>query len=234
MTVRPDGSKFNFADEVLSGLGGDNLLQFREIANPHDFVFKYAFTLDPHDANSPIKRFPRKEYLVHLIDEWMTNPMLLVVKSRQMLITWLFCTLHLWDCMTHRGRISFFISKKEDDANYARDLSLLSRVSFVYDHLPEHLRARRRKRLKPACFEFPSLNSSIYGVSQDSDALRQYTATSIFWDEMAFQEHSHTAYAAVKPTIDGGGRMCGVSTPNGRHNLFYDLVHDVRRQDTRR
>jgi phage FluMu gp28-like protein len=73
------------------------------------------------------------------------------------------------------------------------------------------------------------MDSAIYGMSQDSDALRQYTATSVFWDEMAFHEHAYAAYGAVKPTLMGGGRLCGVSTPNGKNNLFYDLVHNVKK-----
>lgn len=218
-----------FADELVAQLGGEEMVKYRATQDPHDFIFKYCYTLDPHDPVSPVKLMPDHKYLHVIVDKWRAHNLLLIVKSRQMMATWIMCALHLWDCMIHRGRIAFLVSKNENDANYSRELSLLSRVSFMYDHLPSNLRARSMKTLKPACFKFPTMDSAIYGMSQDSDALRQYTATAVFWDEMAFHEHAYDAYAAVKPTLMGGGKLCGVSTPNGKTNLFYDLVNNVKK-----
>jgi phage FluMu gp28-like protein len=130
--------------------------------------------------------------------------------------------------MHHKGQYIFFVSKKEDDAGLSTPLSLLSRAFFIHDHLPDSMKIPLKKTGTPSTLIFPSNNSIIHAVSQDSEALRQYTASSIFQDEMAFQEHSEQVYAAAKPTIDGGGRLCGVSTPNGKRNLFYKLVFDVR------
>ena len=222
---------FNIADEFQKGWKSETSdVKSAPKISAHDFVFIYARTLDPHDRDCPIKKFPDKKYLRELVTQWLDNDLLLVVKSRQMMISWLMCALHLWDTMYHEGRICFIVSKKEDDANFSRELSMLSRVKFIYDRLPEELKVEHHIRQKPACFEFPNIHSSLYGVSQDSDALRQYTATTLFWDEMAFHEHAAQAYAAVKPTIDGGGKLCGVSTPNGKLNLFYDLVHDTKKK----
>ena len=221
----------HFVEDVVSQLGGDDVLKFRELQDPHDFIFKYCYTLDPHDEFSAVKLMPDHKYLHVLVDEWIRNKQLLIVKSRQMMVTWLMCALNLWDAMIHRGRVCFLVSKNENDANYSRELSLLSRVDFMYEKLPEQYRksSYRVKTLKPACFKFPKMDSAIYGMSQDSDALRQYTATSLFWDEMAFHEHAYSAYAAVKPTLMGGGRLCGVSTPNGKNNLFYDLATNTKK-----
>lgn len=224
----------DFEEDLLTELGGPSLQQQAEVISPKDFVFKYCYTIDPHDSKQAIKLIPREEYIEHLIEEWEVNPLLLVAKSRQMMVSWVMCALHLWDCMFHTGRMCFIVSKKEDDAGFARQLSMMSRVLFIYEHLPKELQAKRmHKKEKPACLEFPETHSAIYGVSQDSEALRQYTATRVLWDEMAFHEHATQAYAAVKPTIEGGGALCGVSTPNGKFNLFYDLVHDTQRKKTR-
>jgi phage FluMu gp28-like protein len=193
-----------------------------------DFVFKYAYTLDPHDKVNPIKHFPDKIYLRKLVDVWLEEPLLLIVKSRQMMISWLLVALNTWLAMFHKGQYVFFISKKEDDSGLSSPLSLLSRAYFIYNHLPESMKIPIKKSGTPAMLAFHTRNSIIHAVSQDSDALRQYTASSIFTDEMAFQERSELVYAAVKPTIDGGGRLTGVSTPNGKRNLFYKLVFDVK------
>jgi len=202
-----------------------------DIPSAHEFVFNYAYTLDPHDFNNPIKRFPEKHYIKRLVDVWLDERLLVVVKSRQMMATWVFVALNVWLALFHRGQYIFFISRKESDAGIDSPLSLLSRAYFIYNHLPDNLKARSKvvKSSQPPLLKFMDMDSVIHGASQDSDALRQYTASSIFNDEMAFQEKSRESYAALKPTIDGGGRLTCVSTPNGKNNLFYELCCDIGR-----
>jgi phage FluMu gp28-like protein len=154
----------------------------------------------------------------------MREKLIAVVKSRQLLVTWIFCALHVWLCAYHKGQYVFFISRKEADAGFDTPLSLCSRALFICQHLPPEIRPVISKSLQPPVLRFPKTLSTIQGVSQDSDALRQYTASSVLSDEMAFQEHASEAYAAIKPTIDGGGRLVCVSTPNGKNNLFYKII----------
>lgn len=144
------------------------------------------------------------------------------------MISWLMVALHLWLVLTRRGQVIFFISKKEDDAGLARTLSLLSRAHFMWERLPKEFKVPCRKGLQPPTLRFTSRDGEIYGLSQDSDAVRSYTASAIFCDEWAFQERADKTFAAMKATIDGGGKLTGVSTPNGKRNLFYRLSHDVR------
>ena len=200
-----------------------------KVISPHEFIFDYCYTIDPHDFNNPIKRIPDKHYIRRLIDVWVDNRMLIVVKSRQMMATWVFVALNVWLAMFHRGQYIFFISRKESDAGLDSPLSLLSRALFIYNHLPDNMKTLCMKSSAPPILKFVEMDSVIHGVSQDSDALRTYTASSIFNDEMAFQEKSRESYAALKPTIDGGGRLTCVSTPNGKNNLFYELCNDVMR-----
>ena len=224
--------------EITEGLGYEDYFRCR-IIDPYVFCFDYAFTLDPHDPAEPIKKIPDVPYTRSYIKFWLENSNLLLVKSRQMMITWLTVALNLWLAMTQEGQYVFFISKKEDDANFSSQLSLLSRAYFIYTHLPKELHLRVYKKEQPAMLLFPNKNSTIHGVSQDSDALRQYTTSSLFFDEMAFQENSEKSFASIKPTLDGMKRVlnvaghklvlpkfCGVSTPNGKRNLFAQLCHD--------
>jgi len=192
--------------------------------DPYEFIFKYCYTLDPHDINNPIKRIPDYPYIRELIRIFLENKLIAVVKSRQLLVTWIFCAIHVWLCAYHKGQYVFFISRKEADAGFDTPLSLCSRSFFICEHLPKELKPEIVKSLQPAIMRFTDTYSTIQGVSQDSDALRQYTASSVLCDEMAFQEHASEAYAAIKPTIDGGGRLICVSTPNGKNNLFYKII----------
>ena len=198
------------------------------VISAHDFVFKFAKTLDPHDKKNPIKNIPRHEYLERMVDVWLKDQLVCVVKSRQMMASWLFTALHLWDAMYHDGRSIFFISKKEEDAGFGNQLSLLARVEFMLQQLPENIRPKYKKSTRPPKLEFTGRYSSIMACSQEAESLRQYTASRIMSDEMAFQEQAEKAYIAMKPTLDGGGCFTGISTPNGRQNLFYHLVNDVK------
>lgn len=208
----------------------ENLVLQKEInkacEDPWFFMTRFVYTFDPHDQKQPIKKFPDIPYLKELTEIILKEPLVLIEKSRQMLITWLCVGLFLWERIREPG-YTFFQSKKEADAGLASPLSLLSRVKFIYEHLPEgKLKPIMEYSKIPPIIKFPEKNSVIHAVSQDSDALRQYTASRIFADEMAFQERAELAYMASKPTIDGGGKFCGVSTPNGKE-FFYRLVKDL-------
>ena len=186
------------------------------------FIKRFVYTLDEHDAENPIKKFPDKEYLWDLVDLFLNERLLLIEKSRQMLATWMMVACHLWWVMFKPGQRIFFQSKKEHDAN-----NLIDRAKFIYDHLPEEMREQYsckepRAYLK---FEFPKWHSIIEGTPQGGDILRQYTASRLFSDELAFQERAAEAYQAAKPTLDGGGYFTGVSSANFK-NFFYLLVKD--------
>lgn len=186
------------------------------------FVKEFCYTLDEHDKENPIKKFPDKEYIWDMVDLYLNERLLLIEKSRQMMVTWTFMACHLWEAMFMPGRRIFFQSKKELDAN-----NLVDRVKLIYDHLPEKMRKMYPAK-EPRAYlklEFPKWNSIIQGVPQGGDVLRQYTASRIFSDEMAFQEKADEAFIAAKPTIDGGGSFIGVSSPNGK-NFFYLLAKD--------
>lgn len=208
-------------------------LRLKDGANlsAHDFVFKLCKTLDPHDKKHPIKPFPDLPYLHKMVDLWLEHQLILVVKSRQMMASWLYTALHLWDAAYHEGRSIFFISKKEEDAGFGNQLSLLSRARFMLEQIPESYRPKFKTDKRPPKIEFIGKYSSIMACSQEAEALRQYTASRIMSDEMAFQDQAERAYVAMKPTLDGGGQFTGISTPNGRMNLFYHLVNDVRKTD---
>jgi phage FluMu gp28-like protein len=197
------------------------------VPDPYEFLFKYCYTLDPHDIKNPIKRIPDFPYIRELIRIFLEDKLIAVVKSRQLLVTWIYCALHVWLCAYHRGQYVFFISKKEADAGFDSPLSLCARAHFIVEHLPKEIKPDYVKSLQPPILKFTKNFSTLHGVSQDSDALRQYTASSVLCDEMAFQEHANDAYAAVKPTIDGGGRLVCVSTPNGKNNLFYNIIQGI-------
>jgi len=204
------------------------------VKNPYHFITHWAQTLDVHDRNNPIKVFPDKEYIKILVNLWLKTTLLLVPKSRQMMMSWLFTTLYLWDTQFHKGRLTFFQSKKADDAD-----DLIKRSKFVWDHEPKFLKRyyedgkfkdlncnpQHNGQHTYCRMVFPDINSEIRGIPEGGDVIRMHTASGILSDEMAFQPEAQAAYNAAKPTISSQGRFTGVSTAEDS-TFFEDLVFD--------
>ena len=177
----------------------------------------YVYTLDPHDKKSPVKLFPKKEYLKELIKVWEEEKLLLVEKSRQMLMTWLWCALDLHEAQFGVGKYTFFQSKKEEDAD-----ALVGRAKFIFHHQPDFLKQSVEEvycKLK-----FPKTNSQIIGIPQGGDQIRMHTASRVFSDEMAFQPEAEEAFTAARPCIEGGGVFNGVSSANP--GFFQELCEE--------
>mgnify|MGYP003145453135 CR=1 FL=1 len=227
--------------EYLQQLRGSRELQDIEWAmckkDPYYFLTNWALTLDVHDDETAIKSFPKKEYLQILCDIWLENRLLLIPKSRQMMITWVCVGLYLWDTQFHGAKLTFFQSKKEDDAD-----DLVKRAKFIWDHEPFFLKRYQDPKTGLCPLEanpqnkgqhifcklgFPQINSEIRGIPQGGEILRMHTASGIFSDEMGFQPEAKTAYTASKPTISGKGRFTGVSTAEDG-TFFEALVFDTQ------
>ena len=202
--------------------------------DPYHFLTHWAKTLDVHDKKNSVKTFPKKKYLEILVDLWLHNNLLLVPKSRQMMMSWVFTTLYLWDNQFHKGRLTFFQSKKADDAD-----DLIKRAKFVWDNEPKFLKRYfdSGKFYELKCnpqhagqhtygrMVFPDINSEIRGIPEGGDVIRMHTASGILSDEMGFQPEAKNAFTAAKPTISSQGRFTGVSTAED-NSFFYDMVFD--------
>lgn len=224
--------------EFLQKLHNEPRLQALEWSqckdDPYYWLTTWAFTLDVHDKDSPIKPFPQKDYLKFIVDAWVKHPLLLVPKSRQMMLSWIMVGLYLWDTQFHKGRLTFFQSKKADDAN-----DLVKRAKLIWDNEPSFLKKYyedgkfKDLRCNPQnqgqhvynSLTFPDIHSEIRGIPEGGDVIRMHTASGILSDEMAFQPEAKSAYTAAKPTISSKGRFTGVSTAED-NTFFEDLVFD--------
>ena len=180
------------------------------------------YTLDQTDALHPVKPFPNQPWLELITSHWLVEPLFALPKSRRMTISWLMIFLHLWLAMFREGAAVFFVSDKEEKSD-----ELVKRAEFIYDHIPSDMMLKPAKKGSYCYLEFPGLNSYIQGVPQGADQLRQYTASAIFADEMAFWGKARETFMASKPTIDGGGRFSCVSSP--MEGFFKELCFDLIR-----
>jgi len=180
-------------------------------------------TVDEDASGDPIKPFPDKPYLYHIVEEWKHNRFLAIEKSRQMLMSWLFCLLFAWDAAFHVGRRSVIQSE-----TLGKAAILLDRAEFTLSNLPEWIRPKMRVMQKEGgtkMIRFPQMQSTIHAVARGGDVIRSMTVSGLLSDELGFQSFARDALKAARPAAGQYGRIAALSTPNA-HNFFFDLVSD--------
>jgi hypothetical protein len=193
-----------------------------------------VWTADQHDKANPLKAFPiRRPYLQDMVRLWIDNPRLVVLKARQMLLTWLFVGLALWDALFHRGRLIMLQSKREEDAvgDETSGDGLLGRAKFIMNHLP--LRRELCPEYTPVGTKilFPRQGSTIWAIPQGGAIIRQRTASGILSDEAAFQPEFGDAYTAAQPCVRGGGWFVALSTADLSDGGAFRRLYEDRLED---
>ena len=201
-------------------LSEDILEKYKKVINdPWEFLH-IVNTKDEVDKKNPIKKFPvHLEYIKLFVRVWQRERLLLIPKSRRMKMSWTNISLFTWDAMFHRGGHFAFISKKEEDSD-----ALCKRSEFICKNLelPKELIPKFECTYNK--IRFPEMDSLIQGFPSGADQLRQYTFTGQLADEMAFWDNAEDMYSASYPTLEGGGRFVGLSSP--APGFFKRLVED--------
>lgn len=200
-------------------------------SNPWAFLSDCVFTLDQVDADKPIKPFPSyRKYIEFLVKLWMRDDSKLigVPKSRRMTCSWSFIACYTHDTIFNPGKFNALVSKKEDDS-----ADLVGRAEFIFKKIPDWRIPRAllptlkngRMSKQPPLMEFEEIHSKLQGFPQGADQMRQFTFSGALLDEWAFWEEAQPAYSALKPTLDGGGRLTGISS-RARGAFFKKIVYD--------
>jgi hypothetical protein len=159
-----------------------------------------------------------------LVGAMLANRLLLILKARQLGISWLVCAYALWLCLHRPSQLVLFFSIGQSEAN-----ELMRRVSAMYWRLLPALRGGLPAVEKNNTEEMAWANGSrIQSLPSRKTAGSGYTASLIVLDEFAKNENAQALYTAVKPTIDGGGAMIVLSSAHGTGNLFFSLVERAR------
>ena len=193
----------------------------RYATDPWAFLTECVFTLD--QITGKTRPFPVKQHLETLTRVWERRSLLLVPKSRRMMVTWWGVAVNYWLARYRPGAKIAFLARKEGKDESEGSAELVWRAKFIHDHLPP--------LLEPMTVDyhfgrlaFPDHHSEILGVAEGADQLRQWTCTSVFGDEAAFWSWAYETYVGSRPTIEGGGRFTLVSTAGP--GFFESLVYD--------
>ena len=173
------------------------------IANPLELA-KEAFIID--STTNRIIAYELWNHLVEFIKAVWANQLVILIKSKQIGISWTLALLAKHWCY-RTGANVIEISSGERAA-----IDLLDKSRFIEDHLPKYL--QQEKTHDGASLISFNNHSRIHTLPSTKDAGVGETASLVIMDENDFHEYASENYANIKPTIDAGGHMVVVSTRN--------------------
>lgn len=193
------------------------------------FIHEYVVidNAQPGDDSATVATMPFHLWTAQreLLSDMQHERLLLLLKARQLGISWLVCAYALWLCLFHPGRLVLMFSIGQAEAN-----EMLRRVKVMYWRLPKELRTALDALEKENTSELAWANGSrVESLPTTRKAGSGYTASLVILDEFAKNQWDKELYTAVKPTIDGGGKMIILSSANGTSNLFYEMCQRAQK-----
>ena len=139
------------------------------------------------------------------------------LKARQLGISWVVCGFALYELLTTSNQTVLAYSQGQLEAN-----ELIRRVAFLYhQHEYQH--------------ELPQLitdnigalawdnGSRMLSLAATRKAGRSFTANIALLDEWAFMTWPRQTLAAIKPTIDAGGKLFIISSADGMGSAYHQF-----------
>jgi phage FluMu gp28-like protein len=176
------------------------------------------------------RRWPEHlKYVQEMIQILQNERFVIIPKSRRMFATWTVCAFLTWATRYNPDSANFILSETEQKAAFCIDKRCM--------HIEEHLRhAEFRREVKTlrtktgliGRMTYPHNESYLWGLASTGDALRAYTATKVFVDEIEFIEQAPALTRALIPLIEGGAQAIFASSSNGPTGIVAEYCRDVR------
>lgn len=165
--------------------------------------------------------WPAQESTLEIIH---TNDRVIILKARQLGITWLILADDFWDCLHRPGVTILYFSKGLLEAQ-----ELIRRVAGMYSRY----KGDKPRLVTQMKSELAWANGSrMLSLAATETAGRSFTASKVRLDEFAHMQYAQDVYTAVKPTIDNGGQLIILSTANGEDDPFHTLWQAAERGDS--
>jgi hypothetical protein len=198
------------------------ILEYRKFAIDAAYFIHTCLVIDDaqgHGDGSGTMRFELWPAQAPLAWELMTERLAIILKARQLGISWLCCAFELWRCLFMPGQAVLLFSIGEDEAK-----ELLRRVRLMYERMPTWLQAQCPLARDPNTSEMEWANGSrVRSLPSSRVKGSSFTASSVLLDEFAKVGFADDLLASVKPTIDSGGQLIIVSTAFGIGGKFHAL-----------
>lgn len=166
----------------------------------------------------PFKLWAAQVEALKVLDE---NQYTIILKARQLGLTWLFLAYALWLSLFRAAATILLFSRRDDDAVY---LLGSERFRGMYERLPTWCKAQAI--IKDNDHQLGLSNGSNIR-SFPTTAGDSYTASFVLVDEADLVPNLNQLLRAVKPTMDTGGKMALISradkdTPKSEFKRIYE------------
>lgn len=196
-------------------------------SSPEIFIENFV-KIEDVDTGEPLpfKLWPKQK---EVLDVFHNNRLTIVLKARQLGLTWLALAYALWCMITRKGFRVSALSKGEREAQ-----ELVRRIKFILRNMPSYLITEGPSNSKTITWEgtterveihHPGGEDSVFlSFSASPDSGRTFTSSLVIIDEWAFQQWAEEIWTAAYPTINRptGGKVIGLST--GKRGTFFERV----------
>ena len=158
---------------------------------------------------------------LQLLALMVVERLLVILKARQLGVSWLAAIYALWVAAFHPGKRVLLISKGQKEAD-----DLLAKVAFVFHKLPDWLRPEARVNARS--ISFPGIDSEIEALPATEGVGRSATASLVILDEHGHQRWARKIFLALKPVVEHG-QLVSISTANGLRALHSQLYLDAKK-----
>jgi len=198
----------------------DQIFDKLDIIDPLKF-FKHVKILDA--TTNQIIKYEMWPHLVEFIKAIFAYSLVIVLKSRQVGISWTIAAIAIYWCYKTGANV-IMISKGEAEAK-----ELLRKSRFIYSQLPKHLQIQIEHE-GSEMVSFKNKHSRIHTLPSTEYAGVGETASLVIWDENEFHPNDEENWAHLKPTIDAGAHGIVVSTtePTKINSHFKTLWRNAR------
>lgn len=175
------------------------------------FVTEYVFIEDKETSKAiPFKLWPSQ---VEIIPKIVSQAWLIIIKARQLGLTWLIAAYSLWLAITKPLQQVLVVSYNQDVAQ-----EFLSRINFIQARLPDWLCPHiKRDTMEVKEFvhfdkESNEVNSIIQSLPTTPKGGQSKTPTLLVIDESALNQYFKEIYGATEPGIEAAkGRIIVIS-----------------------
>ena len=189
--------------------------------HPADFLARTKIEVpvgDVESARVPFMLWPAQR---EVLDTLIRERLIVFLKARQLGISWLSCGFVHYECTTRPGQPWLLFSQGQLEAN-----ELTRRIALM--HNEHEQRAALPRLVKENTQELEWDNGSrVISLPATKRAGRSFTAAGVILDEWAFMLWGRAVLAAVKPTIDAGGKLIIISSADGNgtpYHLFWQAA----------
>ncbi len=182
-----------------------------------EFFSEAVFITDAHRGLIQVERWP---HLLELAEEWGKGESQIVLKARQIGVSYLLAAFVVWKGQYFPGSRTLVFSQGQTESH-----EIINKAADIYENQPlaykVPLSQQQKGRLSwkggGVCMAF----------SSSSKAGRGFTGTVIL-DEAATHPNPEEHYAAMRPVLSAGGQFLCVSTAQGAGGWFHDIYQQAK------